>query len=415
MNIGNSSTQPDHQQWEKMVRASSGSDMMDGLDDDPMYDSYDETRKMSLSERFDSLGTVGHCFMIVLLGLCIGAVGAWTFDRLFSDGSTMSDLENTVQEVKPMPVDPDLLRELEALSGGETSQDPIPEEEDGEIPFDLSMDEGQPEVNISRYTQGDTSIRRNSEVGREAALSSLPMWRRYSVTPTVVQEGLPIIAIVVDNILQANDPVLEDFLSLNVPLTFSILPTAQGASAFAERAYEQSNELLVDIPMASESMTDAGANTIAPDLDDEELKRRIDWSLQQFGQFIGIANYKGDIATADAGLMTKVMQAIQPDGLLYFESQATLNSQSIETSQKFGVVSVESDFDIQADKQVAAVTDVLNIAAQRASRSGSAVITIPATADAFVALSDWLSKENTKTFVASPLTTVVKLRTLDQE
>lgn len=409
--MNNKNTQLDEQEWQQRI----------GLNqpEDDMNDSglFDGTQRITFMDRITSLSMAGSVAMILLFGLCVGTVGAWIIDR--TTGSDESDAGIQQREIdalpdalKNVPVDPELLQELEDLAGNEPSQTAV-DTFDNSINFDLSVNEQAQKGNISRYTQGGVAVRRNSDIGRESALSNLSAWRRYAVAPPALND-LPVIAVVVDDITQPTDPILDDFLKIDAPLTFSLLPTAQGASAFAVQVRNQARELLVDVPMETDEAIDTGANTITTTIDEGELFRRMEWSLQQFDEFVGVNNYKGNVATIDADTMNKMMKSVRENGLIYLDSYVSPRSQAILTGRRLSVPTVQSDFDVNSNQSKRSARETMDTVVQRARTGGSGILTVPATSDALVALQGWLDENNNKNFTIVPLTTVVKFRSFDE-
>jgi polysaccharide deacetylase 2 family uncharacterized protein YibQ len=163
---------------------------------------------------------------------------------------------------------------------------------------------------------------------------SLPLWRRNALAAPAVN-GRPMIAVVIDDMGVDQRHSLEA-AGLPGPLTLSYLPYAHDVAKQAAAARRAGHELMVHVSMQPQSKTgvsgqaesggDPGPNALTVGLAPEEIRRRLDWALGQFGGYVGINNHMGSGFTANRPGMGVVIGELKRRGLLFLDSRTTAAS-----------------------------------------------------------------------------------------
>src|SRR3546814_18872181 len=83
-------------------------------------------------------------------------------------------------------------------------------------------------------------------------------------------------------------------IDLPAALTLAFLPYATELAEQTARARARGHELLVHVPMQPHgAASDPGPNVLDIDLGADEGRRRLEWTLRQFGRFGGLSNPMG--------------------------------------------------------------------------------------------------------------------------
>ncbi|MFQ5959167.1 MAG: divergent polysaccharide deacetylase family protein [Alphaproteobacteria bacterium] len=153
-----------------------------------------------------------------------------------------------------------------------------------------------------------------------------PAWRRFAVAVPAAPEGRPMIAVVVDDMGMAQARSRRA-IELPAPLTLAFLPYAEDLAEQTEAARRAGHELIVHIPMEPESTDeDTGPNALLTGLEDDELRRRIDWNLGRFEAYVGVSNHMGSRFTRDEKAMSLVLTELAERGLLFLDSRTVPGS-----------------------------------------------------------------------------------------
>jgi len=139
----------------------------------------------------------------------------------------------------------------------------------------------------------------------------------YSIDPK-----LPKICIIVDDFGYIDGKRLDDFLSLDKQVAFSILPGLKHSVSTMKKAVQNGNEVLIHAPMEPESYPkdNPGDNAILVGLDDKAIKERINSYAKELYLAIGINHHMGSKAAADNRVVNAVMATVKDKGLFYIDS-----------------------------------------------------------------------------------------------
>ena len=236
-------------------------------------------------------------------------------------------------------------------------------------------------------------------------LEDLPAWRRYAVA--IGEARGPLIALVVDDMGMAR-AWSQQVVGLLGPLTLAYLPYAEGLPEQTEQARLAGHELIVHLPMEADDPTaDTGPNALTADLDDDEIRERLAWSLDRFGGYVGVSNHMGSRFTGDARAMAVVIDAIAARGLLYLDSRTTAETVGEALARDAGVPTTRRHvfIDNQADEDAIAarLADLETLA----RKQGYAVGIGHPRPETIAALARWLPELGARGFTLAPISAIV--------
>lgn len=234
-------------------------------------------------------------------------------------------------------------------------------------------------------------------------------WRQHAVT-YAAPAGKPLIAIVIDD-MGIDRRRTAAVTALPGPLTTSFLTYAGGLKPQVLAAQRAGHELLVHVPMEpSSNAVDPGPNVITTGLSQEEMKRRLNWALNQFPDFVGINNHMGSRFTADRGGMEFVLKALKERGLLFLDSLTTAETVAASVARDLDLPFVERHVFLDDDPAPAAVARQLREVERIAARDGYAVV-IGHPKDATIdALREWLPALARRGFALVPISAIAEFR-----
>lgn len=181
------------------------------------------------------------------------------------------------------------------------------------------------------------------------------------------------LAIILDDI--GYDRAADDsLLALPFPLTVSVIPHLPLSSEVAEEAHRHGDQVLLHLPMESESQ----------DVKQENVELRVGMSSQQVESMLagmletvphaaGVNNHEGSRATADSALMEELMPALRERGLFFIDSRTTTGTVAYDVAERSGVRAASRKVFLDDNPAKEAIEAQLNLAARDAVRDGSAI------------------------------------------
>jgi uncharacterized protein len=187
--------------------------------------------------------------------------------------------------------------------------------------------------------------RKPVEIAPLAALApppvELPAWRRHAAL-TPPSNGRPVLAIVIDD-LGTQPKKFAQIAALPGPLTFAFLPYGTDLPAQVQAARSRGHEVIVHLPMEPLHQEDPGPNALLVGLDRGEFDRRLKWSLDRFGGYVGVNNHMGSKYTRDALALAPVMAELKARGLLFLDSRTAPDSVAGDAARRAGVPTASRD------------------------------------------------------------------------
>jgi polysaccharide deacetylase 2 family uncharacterized protein YibQ len=161
--------------------------------------------------------------------------------------------------------------------------------------------------------------------------------------PDVSVSGIPKIALVLDD-CGANMGLARRVLSLDLPITWAIIPNLRHSSETAEILRGSGVPFLVHVPMQAETDPDGHAGEsgyyhIAAGMSAEEVREALAPLLDSLEGEYGINNHRGSKATADGEVMGYVMEVLAERGLFFFDSRTSPRSAAYEAAVSAGLES----------------------------------------------------------------------------
>jgi len=145
-------------------------------------------------------------------------------------------------------------------------------------------------------------------------------------------------------------------------------------------------------------------------LDDDAIRKRLDWALAQFEGFVGINNHMGSKFTEDAAGMAVVMGELKNRQLLFLDSRTTSASVGAHLARRIGVPHIERNVFLDHANTVEAIRKQISSLEMVAKKHGWAVgIGHPREATLKV-ISEWLPQLEARGFELVPLSALVKQR-----
>jgi hypothetical protein len=182
------------------------------------------------------------------------------------------------------------------------------------------------------------------------------------------------LAFVIDDFGYSKEAV-EAFRTVDLPLTFAVLPNLAYSRDAAEKGHADGRRIILHLPMEAES---SGASVekmvLNVAMSDDELKRHLYDMLASVPYAIGVNNHQGSKATADPRTVRVVLNALLERGYFFIDSRTSGRSIAYDTAIELGVLSGENRLFIDNKNDVNDIKLKIREAAEIARRDKAAIV-----------------------------------------
>jgi uncharacterized protein len=182
------------------------------------------------------------------------------------------------------------------------------------------------------------------------------------------------VAIVIDD-MGTNLQELDALTSLQIVMTFSVIPQLPHATNVAEKAYERGYEVMVHLPMEPKGYPQRHLeqNGLLMSLTDAEIDRQVRRYLELVPHAAGANNHMGSRFTEDSAKMLPVMQLLRERQLYFLDSKTTPLSVGYSLAHEVGLKAGSRNVFLDNVQEVGAIRLQLQQAAQIARKRGYAI------------------------------------------
>jgi polysaccharide deacetylase 2 family uncharacterized protein YibQ len=199
-----------------------------------------------------------------------------------------------------------------------------------------------------------------------------------SRTPASRLRVNPMLSIILDD-MGHDRAAADSLLALPFPLTISILPHLPLSAEVAEEAYRRGDQILLHLPMEPEAEAENPDGVPREEIElrvgmnPDQVNSALEGMLETVPHAAGVNNHEGSRATADLPLMQALMPALRERKLFFIDSRTTAATVAYDAARRDGVPAASRKVFLDDTPSKEAVLGQLQLAAQDASRDGSAI------------------------------------------
>jgi uncharacterized protein len=203
----------------------------------------------------------------------------------------------------------------------------------------------------------------------------------HVVTPLTVRSpaalklgrGNARLAIIIDD-LGYDHAAADSLLALGFPLTVSVLPHLPLSTEIAEEAYRRGDQVMLHLPMQSESATAKTEEVeLRVGMNEQQVDSALAGMLETVPHAVGVNNHQGSRATADPALMAALMPELRRRGLFFVDSRTLASTVAYDTAERLGVRAASRKVFLDDSANREAILRQLELAARDAARDGFAI------------------------------------------
>ena len=152
------------------------------------------------------------------------------------------------------------------------------------------------------------------------------------------RKGLHRIAIIIDD-LGYDSHIVDDFLKLDLPLAFSVLPRAPYTQSIARKAGARGHELILHLPMEPTDYPNInpGPGALLTGMSERKIRTTLRSHLEEIPGIRGVNNHMGSYFTTKSDKMAVVMRELKKRDLFYIDSRTTTETVAHELAEIMGV------------------------------------------------------------------------------
>ena len=159
--------------------------------------------------------------------------------------------------------------------------------------------------------------------------------------PKVTVDKKPILAIVVDDGGNSLD-MAKKVASLDLPLTWAILPYTKYAGETAAIADKAGTPYLLHLPMQAEIDKDPKEYLVGEGMDRNMIRGITVKALDSLPSPIGINNHRGSLATSKWDVMVPIIDVLKERKLLFLDSRTSNKSVAYEAAKAAGITALRN-------------------------------------------------------------------------
>ena len=191
-------------------------------------------------------------------------------------------------------------------------------------------------------------------------------------SPGVLAAGARI-AIVIDDLGNLHAEGLRT-LELPGPVSFAILPFTPHSRTIARIAHNLGRDVLVHMPMQSQSNKALGPGGLHIEMDRYEFTQQVRRALRAVPHARGLSNHMGSLLTEQPRAMTWLMQTLkQEPQLFFFDSRTTKLTQAALIADANNLPNTSRDVFLDNVLDEAAIEKQFDLLLEKARLNGSAV------------------------------------------
>jgi polysaccharide deacetylase 2 family uncharacterized protein YibQ len=181
------------------------------------------------------------------------------------------------------------------------------------------------------------------------------------------------LAIIIDD-LGYDREAADSLLALGFPLTVSVLPHLPLSTEVAEEAYRRGDQVMLHLPMQSESATAKTEEVeLRVGMNEQQVDSALAGMLETVPHAVGVNNHQGSRATADPALMVALMPELRRRGLFFVDSRTQASTVAYDTAERLGVRAASRKVFLDDSANREAIVGQLELAARDADRDGFAI------------------------------------------
>jgi polysaccharide deacetylase 2 family uncharacterized protein YibQ len=166
---------------------------------------------------------------------------------------------------------------------------------------------------------------------------------------------------------------LDVLESLQVPLSYAVLPFEVRTADVVAEIRRRGGELLLHLPMEPQSGADPGPGALTSEMDLAQLERATRAALAAVPGSVGVNNHMGSILSTDGAAMRAVLGVVGESDLFFVDSRTSADSVGYRLALEMGVPATERQVFLDSDPVPMAIDEQFDRLLKVARERGAAL------------------------------------------
>ncbi|MDD2735001.1 MAG: divergent polysaccharide deacetylase family protein [Desulfuromonadaceae bacterium] len=190
----------------------------------------------------------------------------------------------------------------------------------------------------------------------------------------VNERGSGRLAIIIDDMGNSMSEA-RSLISINVPLTFAIIPGQRADTEVAAYAVAHRVETMIHIPMQSKGWPAQRLeeNGLLVAMDENEIQERMSGFVLKFPGAVGVNNHMGSEFTEHEDKMAAVLQMLKKSNLFFVDSVTSPGSVGGKVAHRLGLRSARRNVFLDNEQNRSYIIGQLDQAVSLAKKNGAAI------------------------------------------
>ncbi len=230
-----------------------------------------------------------------------------------------------------------------------------------------------PSPSRSAASQGNTSLALNRPPSTPPPPAPSPP---SSYVPPAPPSATPVarVAIVIDD-FGRDIKAAEQFLTIPMPLTFSVLPFRPHSGTIVQLVHSRGREVILHVPMQpiQYPKIDPGQGALLVSMSPQQIREVLRKDLDAYPHVAGINNHMGSRFTESSRDMTIVLEELHRRGLFFLDSYTTDRSIGYTLARTLHVPTARRDVFLDDASTASSIRFQIHRLIEKAKRHGSAI------------------------------------------
>ncbi len=188
---------------------------------------------------------------------------------------------------------------------------------------------------------------------KKHVLHKIVFWQTEKLT---IEAPAREVALIIDDV-GGSSKNIEQFLMLNIPITYAILPFESNTKLAAEKIHQRGGEIILHLPLEPEGypQQNPGKAALLVSMNNAQIDRQLEKNIKNVPYIIGINNHMGSLFTEDFAQMKNMLAIIKKKKLLYIDSYTTPRSVTKEAAAKLMMHTLKNDVFLDNQDELKAI------------------------------------------------------------
>ena len=191
--------------------------------------------------------------------------------------------------------------------------------------------------------------------------------------PKAETEKKPLVAIIIDD-MGYRKAVGEQFLKLDMELSFSFLPFGPHTRDLSQKAGQLGKDILLHLPMEPNDLkSDPGPGALMVSMNKKTIQKIFKKDLAEVPMAIGVNNHMGSRFTRNPKAMRIALEQIRGEGLFFLDSLTTSKSVGFAMAGAMGIKTIKRDVFLDNNLNKKKIINQLESLVKIAEKHGQAI------------------------------------------